>query len=354
MRPQQQHHSAPLARREHLAVCCWSLSLLLGALPSFGTKVGTAATSFEKARHERVDLVPPAANPAPALLGADGEPLPFNDLAQVEEFLRHAPVVETKLLGKGSTGVLKVTLEDGVARAHAVFRSVDETFGRRNQGTRPDRFARRDSHLFEVAAYRIDRLLALGRVPPTVRRSINGREGSLQLWIENAKTAAELQREGAPTFQLTYHQRQIMRAFDVVVGNWDRHLNNELYDADGRLWFIDHTRSFLLDPNVAGFGGLTSTDERFLQALRGLDRENLRGALRGVVGRLEVDAVLRRAEALHTHFEDLIAARGSESVVYDLSQVARMALRNRDRLAASADAERISISWPTRGVQVFL
>lgn len=316
----------------------------------------------------------PASIRPSTLLDAEGQQLPFASWEEIENFLATAPVAETKLLGKGSTGVLKVTLDDGETRAHAVFRNVDETFNRRSHGTRPDRYARRDFHLFEVAAYRIDRLLGLERVPPTVRREIDGREGSLQLWIQNAMTAAELREEGRTPYMLTYHQQQIMRAFDVIVGNWDRHLNNELYDQQGRLWFIDHTRSFLLDPTPTGIAGLTSTEDDLLHTLRELDAQSFREALAGVLGRLEADAVARRAHAVKEHFEDLISERGADSVLFDLNQVARAAQQNREqqdrmardeaptsplsqRLAAHDSSSRdrqVTIGWPSARVEILL
>ena len=42
-----------------------------------------------------------------------------------------------------------------------------------------------DNWRFEVAAYRIDRLIGLGLVPATIEREYRGRAGSLQWWVES-------------------------------------------------------------------------------------------------------------------------------------------------------------------------
>ena len=254
------------------------------------------------------------------LLDKAGAPLPFLDDDRVVEFLETAPIVATKKLGKGSTGVLKVTLEQDGVRLHGVFRSVDETYGR-SRSTRPDRFAQRDSHLNELAAYRLDRVLGLNRVPPTVRRRVKGRDGSIQLWVENAATEAELIEDGQGLYPLSYHQQQIMRAFDRLIGNWDRHQNNSLYDSDGRLWFIDHTRSFTPTPTVDGLRGLTIIERDFWLSLRQISDADLLAALDGVLGHLEADAVVKRRRQLVRHFDELIEERGADRVVYDLTSI---------------------------------
>ncbi|REJ81067.1 MAG: hypothetical protein DWQ36_10540 [Acidobacteria bacterium] len=289
-----------------------------------------------------IDLAPALFDVDRAWQGPDGESLPFTDPEQVERFLREAEVVSSKLLGKGSTGVRKVTLEAtwpelGLIRAHAVFRSVDEVIGGRAYGTRPSPFAKRDSHLFEIAAYEVDRSLGLGRVPPTVRRKIGGRDGSLQLWIENAATGAELLEEGA-SVPVAYHQRQIMRVFDLLVGNWDRHLNNELFDSSGRLWFIDHTRSFLRSTRIDGVGGVHTIEATLYRRLVELDEGELENRVRPVLDKMESEALLARLEKLRQHFAGLIAERGEGHVLYDLEQI---------RLASDGrSASGIRIEWP--------
>jgi hypothetical protein len=75
----------------------------------------------------------------------------------------------------------------------------------------------------EVAASRLNDALGLDLVPETVERTIDGKVGSLQLFVEGAKMARDaggglLQRLAGEKF----------RVFDYIVGNSDRHLGNLL------------------------------------------------------------------------------------------------------------------------------
>ena len=248
-----------------------------------------------------------------------GTPLPFSDDDRVVNFLETAPIVATKKLGKGSTGVLKVTLEQDGVRLHGVFRSVHEVYGKQ-RSTRPDRFAQRDSHLNEVAAYRVDRVLGLNRVPPTVRRRVNGRDGSIQLWVENARSETERIEAGEvpadPTSLL--YQKHVLRVFDALIYNFDRNTGNLLLDNGGKLWFIDHTRSFKRRPGLPDPGRLVVCERRVWQRLQAIDAEILRKRLAPYLDTVQINAVVKRHRALVDHFEQRIAQGGEDRVLFDL------------------------------------
>ncbi len=99
----------------------------------------------------------------------------------------------------------------------------------------------------ERAAYLVDRFLGFNLVPPTVIRRIDGREGSAQEFISDARPAAELPFED---FHALYRgdaqsQKMIeMWLFDTMIGNTDRHGNNFLIDNDKKIYAIDNGRSF--------------------------------------------------------------------------------------------------------------
>jgi hypothetical protein len=80
-------------------------------------------------------------------------------------------------------------------------------------------------HLREAAAFRMDRLMGMGRVPTTVIRTIDGESGSLQTFV-----VAERMSVGS------YTKVDIARmgALDYVLGSLDRHLANFRTDNDGR------------------------------------------------------------------------------------------------------------------------
>ncbi|HUP24476.1 MAG TPA: hypothetical protein VNB06_16225 [Thermoanaerobaculia bacterium] len=251
--------------------------------------------------------------------GADGALLPFQTDDELVEFLATAPVVASAKAGRGVGGVLKLRLErDGVA-LHAAFRTVHiERSSSQASRSVPDRHLWRDDFEFELAAYRLSKLLGLHRVPPTAPRKLDGRPGSVQLWIEGASTEADLIESGRATMNAARHlQRQSMLVFDNLIYNFDRHQNNMLYDSDGRLWFIDHTRSFKRLAELPDRERIAVCDRRLLEGLRALDEATLRRELSPYLEPLEVKALVQRRKMLLEHFDKLIAERGEEQVLLE-------------------------------------
>ncbi|RMH17189.1 MAG: hypothetical protein D6696_16345 [Acidobacteria bacterium] len=263
-------------------------------------------------------------------LGEDGKPLPFAGAGELLDFLRTAPVVASKVLTDGINRPRKLTLERDGVRVHAIFRTVDKTYFRPDDRNRqiPDF---RDRHVYEVAAYEVSRLLGIDNVPPATTRTIDGERGSIQLWIENARTEAERMtrrlshRGGGPPWAA---QQQTMLLFDNLIYNHDRNHGNMLEDETGKLWFIDHTRSFKPQPSLLRRGDAIERCERSLwRRLKALQPELVRSHLHPYLAKVEIDALLKRRNKLVRHLERLIAEQGEEQVLYDQG----------DRLAATAD-----------------
>jgi hypothetical protein len=149
------------------------------------------------------------------------------DRAEIEHFLKKAKVTARKKIGVGVTNPEKVTLElDGTVR-HAVFKKIDEPL---------------DNWRNEVAAYELDKLLEIGMVPPTVARSVGGREGGLQLWVTG--TTLDEDDGSFPDIAGWRDQVSVMWLFDDLIANVDRHLNNGMVSPAHRLMLIDNSRSF--------------------------------------------------------------------------------------------------------------
>ncbi len=206
----------------------------------------------------------------------DGGRLPFADAAGALEFLRSARVVRCEpMTGGTDRKKLLVELEqDGVA-ARAVHR-----FGDRFEPAAPHGgFV--DSYRSELAAYGMDRLLALDRVAPVVERRVCGRRGALQLWIEQAMTEAERLERGIepPDAAAFDRQLQLMHLFDNLIQNIDRNPGNMLVDRDWRVWLIDHTRAFAGLRELKYPEQLGGCERRLWRRLRGLEEQQLRRAV---------------------------------------------------------------------------
>ena len=99
----------------------------------------------------------------------------------------------------------------------------------------------------DVAAYRLDRLLELDMVPVTVRREVDGKDGSLQFFppksMDEGRRAAE--GKGYRATCPLGEQLMAMYIFDVLIFNEGRTRSQMLYDLrDWGLMLIEHGRAF--------------------------------------------------------------------------------------------------------------
>lgn len=256
------------------------------------------------------DVDSPAA--AGGWLDAEGRPLPLSE-AEILDFLRTAEVVASRELTEGINRPLKVTLEQDGVRVHAIFRTVDEE--RRDGGKRFGGF--RDRYVYEVAAYELNRELGLDNVPPVVLRNLGGRRGSLQLWIEQAVSENRriLRGDRISRPASWVRQRHAMWVFDNLIYNFDRNPGNVLVDTAGKMWLVDHTRSFKSLPRLASEDRIVVCDRRLWERLRTLDRAGLRHRLHPFLDPVEIGTLLKRHKMLVAHIERLIAERGEDKVL---------------------------------------
>lgn len=256
----------------------------------------------------------------PPWTGPDGEPLPFASSEEVEEFLATAEVISSKPLRTGITGPRKLLLERDGVRAHAVFKDVDDV---RHGMTRLRGLVivdPRDCHRFDCAAYQLDRLLGLGRVPPSVPREIAGRSGTVTLWLEGTITDKDRRdRRLEPPDPIRWEQqRRIMYVFDNLVGNLDGNLGNILIDRSWKVWLIDHTRSFTTNRGLIEPRLLNRCDRTLFVALEQLDEGMTRDRLGPFLTDPEIDAVLARRHAIVALLRDEIDRIGENAVLFDL------------------------------------
>jgi hypothetical protein len=255
-------------------------------------------------------------------LDVDGNPLPIQDHAAIQEALRSATVVSRKKIGRGVAGAEKLVLELGGTRFHAAFRTVDVAVRPPPSGgtTRPT-LKYRDAAIFEVAAYELSELLGLGRVPPVVERRIGDVDGSVQIWLEGTEPEVELlEREALkpPDEAHWRRQKQVMRTFDSLIANTDRNQGNLLIDDEWNIWLIDHTRSFRRSTRLLYVDRLDTCERRLWAALNEVDEDTLTQRLDPYLERLEITNLLRRRLHLIRHFAELIERNGEDAVLFDL------------------------------------
>jgi hypothetical protein len=226
---------------------------------------------------------------------------------ETEELLRTAEIMEIEDVGMGVTSPHRVTLNKDGRTFGAVFKPIKRG---RHSGYW-------ESYQAEIAAYRLDKLLGLGMVPPTIERRVDGNLGSLQLWIENSKLYRDVQGETPRTPEWSY-QLSRMKMFDVLINNIDRNAQNFLVDTHHRIFLIDHSRAFTSgrkmlkdEDNLPNY-----FDRRLVEKMKSLTREELDADLDDLLMGSQVRDILKRRNALLEHLEKLIAERGQGQVLF--------------------------------------
>jgi hypothetical protein len=217
----------------------------------------------------------------------------------LEEWLRQAEVVDVKELDTGITHPHRVTLRKDGIELRAVFKdlSIASDVGpRTSMSDDSDRFE------YELAAYRLDRLLGLDMVPVAVKRTVNGKSGILQFWVDGAINVRRmLETKTQPAGECDIGpQYNLMNVFDVLIDNTDRTQENALFTRDWMLVLIDHTRAFRTDsvkPRLL-YRGEVHVPPALAERLETLNREVLQRELGAWLNKRQIDTILKRRDLL--------------------------------------------------------
>ena len=227
-------------------------------------------------------------------------PATLSDPEAIERFLREAKVLKTRAAGKGITGSTRATLSDGTLTHDAQIQSVDEARSefRTNKGVE---FNFRDSWTYNVAAYRVARLIGLTMVPVSIERTWASKPSAFTWWVDDVAMDEEKRSKEniqPPRTDCWIEQMHQIRMFDALIDNTDRNLGNILYTKDWRIWAIDHTRAFRRSPAPESFKALTRIDRGTLAKLEALDFAALKKAIGAYLPDHEIRLLLSRRDAL--------------------------------------------------------
>ena len=250
-----------------------------------------------------------------ALLAGQGVPpaaTPSLTPEDMEAFLLKAKVTNRRDAGSGVTGSSRVTLSDGRLSHDAHVQAVDVARAVFTAG-KASEVNFKDTYRYNIAGYRLARLIGLDHVPMSVERNIEGKLAAVTWWVDDVQMdeGARLKKKTmAPDVQRFAKQIQVMKIWDELIQNKDRNGGNLLWTSDWSMWLIDHTRAFRLGKELVAPADLTRCDRRLLDGMRALTAESLAKAIGDSLTKEEQGAVLARRDLIVKHFDDRIAKLG--------------------------------------------
>lgn len=281
---------------------------------------------------------------APSAVGADARQFGGVSEARILEAIRGARVLGRQNVGSTSVN-LHLRLEGGIDAAW-----------------KPRTSTHRDSYRAEIAAYRLNRLLGLSRVPPAVSRAIpratlrlapdspvlfdrdNTARGAAIYWVPVLRPSridgVEEQERWGPWLRQgrTVPPDQAQRAeeistllvFDFLTGNWDRWSGaNVPMDPEGHLIYRDNNSGFE-EPFVEGLlqrsRSLLNRTQRFSRAVIGRARAMTEASVRAemaldpdrstpLLSAGQLRSLLRRRDLLLGYVDALVRRHGEAAVL---------------------------------------
>jgi len=233
-------------------------------------------------------------------------------MEDLEKVLRAGKIgkIEKGILG-GRTGPWLITLDKGPVRQRAVFRHVD----------RPRPHPTPDSYKYDIAAYELTKLLGLELVPPVVEREVEGRPGSLQVYLEPSNCIREKDRKRKklePPDPLAFSNAV------AEVNVFENLTYDECQDADDlyihtenwRVCRVDFSEAFAPFNEFLPGCEITVCSRKLYDGLVKLDEQTVRPALSRFLSDEEIGALLARKDLIVAKIKALIAEKGEQAVLF--------------------------------------
>lgn len=222
----------------------------------------------------------------------------------LEDFMRTAPVTNVEEIGTGVTNPWRVTQErDGVVN-DAVFKYEDTHPGMQDAATYVSRrYEDSDRYQYDVAAYKLDRMLGWEMVPTAVLAEVNGKQGALSDWVTGAINERDRLEQEMPfeSYCDQWEQYRLRFVFDILIHNVDRNLTNVLWTKDDFMMkFIDHSLAFRTSkkrPKQYSKVDLEVSD-LLVSRLQRLNEDNLSAELRPYLHPRQIEAILDRRDRI--------------------------------------------------------
>jgi hypothetical protein len=230
-------------------------------------------------------------------------------MASLEKALRECRVVSIKKDEPGRTSPWSITFAEGCAVKRALFRYVDRP--------RPQPMA--DSYKYDIAAYELTKLLGVGMIPPVVEREIEGRKGTVQVFLENCirekdRRRKKLEPPNPKTFSSSLEEVKVLEnlTYDECQDADDLYVHRD----DWRVCRVDFSEAFAPTPELLPGCEITACSRKLYEGLLKLDEETVESALSRYLSVEEIGALLTRKDLIIARIKALIGEKGEDAVLY--------------------------------------
>lgn len=250
-------------------------------------------------------------------LGFQPNPAAWSD-AEKEKFLKAAALVSVEEIGHGVTKPIKAKLMlagvEHSAKIQTVDKELPDFFGADNKPV-----PMRDSWRYNVAAYRMDRLLGLRMATVEVARPFRGKPAAYSWWVDDVQfeEVERLKKEIQPPDPADFaRQRELSKVFDELIINIDRNLSNIIITKVWKIALIDHSRCFVPYNAIRNTENLTRCSKGLLAAMRALTAASITQAVGTYLTAAEVKGCLARRDRIVEFFAREVTAKGEASVLF--------------------------------------
>ena len=225
-----------------------------------------------------------------------------------------------KELSVGINNTHRATLTDGKTTRYAHVQSVSI---RKASYSTPSgtEMNFRDSYKYNIAAYKLDRMLGLNMIPVSVERKVKGDSSSVTWWVDfkmMEKDRYQKKTPVPPARRMNWNDQMYQtRLFNELVYNTDANMGNILITEDWNIRLIDFTRAFRTRKTLRTPKNLTRCDRRIYNAMPELNEENLRRELGEYLTKNEIRGILGRRDKIMKFFNSEIAKKGEAAVICD-------------------------------------
>ncbi len=247
--------------------------------------------------------------------GPSGLALPTGDegpgqIESLEKVLRDAKIdkIEKEKLG-GRTGPWLVTLDAGAVKQRAVFRHVD----RQRPHPTPD------SYKYDIASYELTKLLGVELIPPVVEREIEGRQGSLQVFLENCIREKDRKRKklDPPNPQAFSNAIAEIRVFENLTSDECQDADDLwIHTEDWRVCRVDFSEAFAPRAELLPGCEIMVCSRKLYDGLLKADQETVKSRLSRYLNEEEIGALQARKNLIIEKLNALICEKGEDAVLF--------------------------------------